>query len=162
MASYPIERIAGYLVRKVLQAALAVVPALAGTVLYLVPYTLVALIAWRVRHEPNQVATYKVFPGIASIRSWWLLLGIAAWRTLGAEAGIAMLLLSPYLALVAVRFHERLESFWREARAFLLLKGKRTLAVELKRRRLVADERIDRLAQLWLESQAYEPGSRGD
>jgi 1-acyl-sn-glycerol-3-phosphate acyltransferase len=160
VASYPIDRIAGYLARQLALAALAFAPALAGTVLYALPYVLVAAIAHRVRHEPNQVATYKVFPGIAIYPLWTTGLAALAWNLAGFPAALVTLLLAPPLALVTISFHERLERFLSEARAFLLLKGRRSLAEELRRRRLAADEKIDRLVQLWVDSQAFEAGSR--
>jgi 1-acyl-sn-glycerol-3-phosphate acyltransferase len=160
VASYPIERIAGYLARQLFRAAIAVAPAVAGTLLYALPYGVVAAIAHRVRHEPNQVATYKVFPGIAIYPLWTAGLALAAWRLSGGGAALATMLLAPLAGLVAVSFHERLERLWLEARAFLLLKGRKGLAEELRRRRVAADEKIDRLVQLWVESQAFHPDSR--
>lgn len=160
VASYPVDRIAGHLARQLVVMGIALPLAVVGTLLHLLPFLVIEAIARRVRHEPNQVATYKVFPGIAIYPVWWSALGAAAAAFDGAGAALATLCVAPFTALVAISFHERLERLWREARAYLLLRGKRTLATELKRRRLAVDEKIDHLVELWVESQAFEPGSR--
>lgn len=160
IASYPPERIAGYLARQVFLACFSLPFALVGTLLYGPPFVLIELIARRVRDEPNQVATWRIFPGLAIYPLWTALLALAAWRGPGWNWAVATVLLAPLCALVAVPFHERLERFLRETRAYLKLRSRRELAEELRRRRLAADRRIRRLAELWDEAQAFDPGLR--
>jgi hypothetical protein len=160
VSSYPIERIAGYLARQIALGVVALPFALLGTLIHLVPYLLIHGIARRVRHEPNQVATYKVFPGIVLYPFTWAIFSFAAWRYGGWPAGAAMFLLAPLVGGIAIRYLERLERFGREARAFLLLKGRRGLAEEVRARRRVVTERIDALVEFWTEAQAFDPASR--
>jgi 1-acyl-sn-glycerol-3-phosphate acyltransferase len=160
VASYPIERIARYLGAQLARLALALPFAVVGTALYALPYIAIDRIAHRVRHEPNQVATWKIFPGIAIYPLWTLLLAGLAAGFAGAAAGAATLLLAPLCGLVAIPFHEKIERLGRETRAYLLLRGRRELAEELRARRRRVTDRIGDLVELWAESQAFEPDSR--
>jgi 1-acyl-sn-glycerol-3-phosphate acyltransferase len=160
VSSYPIEKIAGYLARQIVRAVVALPFALVGMVVHALPYLLIHGLARRVRHEPNQVATYKVFPGIVLYPLTWAIFGYFAWRRGGWPAGVAMYLLAPITGGIAIRFLERLERFGREARAFLLLKGRRGLAEELRARRRRVTEKIDTLVEFWTEAQAFDPDSR--
>ena len=160
VASYPVEKIAGFLARQLALGALALPLAAIGTALHLLPYALVHGIARRVRDEPNQVATYKVFPAIAIYPCWWVLLAFTAGWFGGWPAGIAALLFAPLTGGLALRFHDRRERLWREGRAYLLLRGRRELARQLRELRHAADGKIDRLVELWTEAQAYEPDAR--
>lgn len=160
VASYPVDKIAGYLARQLALGALALPFAAIGTALHLAPFAVVHAIARRVRDELNQIATYKVFPGIVIYPFWWIGLAIAAGWIGGWPAGIAALIFAPLTGGLALRFHDRRERLWREGRAYLLLRGRRELALRLRELRRAADEKIDLLVELWVEAQAYEPDAR--
>jgi len=138
-----------FLARTLGRILLAAPVAIYGTLLNLVPYLLVGAIAARVEDEPNQLATYKLFPSLVVYPALWLAQGLAAGTWLGASAGAAVALSAPLSGFVALRFHERRETLWRETRAFLLLKGRRSVAAELARRRAAVGAEIEALVERW-------------
>ena len=160
IASYPVERIVGYLARQLALQIVTLPVALAGAIIHVVPFSIIRLIARRFRKEPNQIATWRVFPGIVLYPLTWTAFALAAGRYGGWPAGVAMLLFSPLAGGVALRSLERLERLGRESRAYLLLKGKRDLAEDLRERRKRTAGKIGELVELWAEAQAFEPGSR--
>jgi len=147
--------------RTLLRILVAAPVALYGILLNLVPYHLVAAIAARVRDEPNQQATYKLFPSLVVYPALWLAEGLAVGAWLGASAGAAVALSAPFAGYVALRFEERREALWRETRAFLLLRGRRGVAAELERRRAAVEQAIDGLVARWRSLQSgASPTSR--
>ena len=120
--------------------------AIVGTALNVVPWMLVHAISKLFRDEPNQISTYRLFPGIALYPATWIGESIAAARELGAAAGVAVGVVAPFAGWVALRWHERRRILWRETRAFLLLRGRRSVAAELRARRARVEAAIGRLA----------------
>jgi 1-acyl-sn-glycerol-3-phosphate acyltransferase len=112
------------------------------------PFAVVHAIASRFRGEPNQLATYKIFPGLLLYPAAWATAGWLVGRAAGWPWGVAAFLLSPACGWLAIRFGERLELLWSEGRAFLLLRLQRGFAAELRRRREKVAEEIERLAAL--------------
>ena len=106
------------------------------------------------RQEPNQIATYKLFPSLVLYPLAWIAAGLVAGRWLGALSGLAVALAAPLAGYVALRFHERREALWRETRAFLLLRSKRGPAAELGERRRAVQARIAVLVERWRALQA--------
>lgn len=161
IASYPLDRLLAALARIAATAAVTLPVALLGAILNVVPFVAVELISRRFDDEENQVATYKVFPGILAYPTAWSLEALAAGWLWGVASGFAILLVvAPLSGYIAVRFLERQESLWRESRAFLLLRRRRRVAEELRARRTEAGRRIEALVELWVESQAFAPDSR--
>ncbi len=160
IASYPLDRLLGFLARMAMSFALSLPVAILGALLNLVPFTLVELVSRRFDDEPNQVATYKVFPGIVAYPLTWGVEGILAWRLWGVAPGIALLAVAPLSGYIAVCFLERQEMLWRESRAFLLLRRRDRIAAELRDRRREVGRRIESLVELWVDSQAFAPDSR--
>ncbi len=160
VATYPVAdtlaSVLGALVRGILAAPVALV----GIVLNLVPYLAVALIARQADDEPNQVATYKLFPSLLAYPATWAIEAGLAAASVGARGALALLVVAPLTGYVAVRFLERQEAFWRETRAYLRLRRKRAVVAELRRQRQEVERRIGELVELWAEAQAYEPDSR--
>jgi 1-acyl-sn-glycerol-3-phosphate acyltransferase len=124
-----------------------------GTALNLVPWLLVDFVSRFVRHEPNQIATYKVFPALVLFPAAWLAEAFVVARHLGTGAGVAAGLLALPAGWIALRWHERRATLWAGTRAFLLLAGRRPVALELRARRILVEEEIDRLFERWRASQ---------
>lgn len=161
IASYPLDRSLGALARVAWNSALALPFALLGALLNLVPFSVVELVSRRFDDEPNQIATYKVFPGIVAYPLTWAIEALAAGLLFGGwTSALAMLVVAPLSGYIAVRLLERQEALWRESRAFLLLRRRQRIAVELRERRAEAGRRIETLVELWLEAQAFAPDSR--
>lgn len=123
--------------------------ALLGTALNVVPWTAIALISRRVREEPNQIATYKIFASLVFYPAAWVAAGWLAARALGTGAGVVLGLLGLPAGWVALRWHERRGVLWRQSRAFLLFAARRPVALELRARRIRVEEEIDRLTERW-------------
>ena len=160
IASYPLDRLLAALARIAFNTIVALPVAVLGAVLNFVPFTAVELVSRRFDDEPNQVATYKVFPGIVAYPLAWGISALAAAWLWGSASGLAMLVVAPLSGYIAVRLLERQESLWRESRAFVLLRRRGKIATELRARRSEAGRRIEALVELWVESQAFAPDSR--
>ncbi|MFN7942939.1 MAG: 1-acyl-sn-glycerol-3-phosphate acyltransferase [Thermoanaerobaculia bacterium] len=144
--------------RTTLRICVASPLAIAGTLANLPPFALAALVARRVRDEPNQIATYKLFPSLVLYPATWIGEGVLAGWRFGAWAGLAAAVLAPISGFVALRWHERRATLWRESRAFLLLRTRRRVAREFRARRAAVAREIARLVDLWVASQ----GERGE
>lgn len=128
----PVLRFVGTtLLRLLIHLPLAAV----GTALNLLPYGIVRLIARKARDQPDQQATLKVFPGLVAYPVLWLLEALAIGWQWGAGWGVLAFLLALPSGYAALIFHERRLIFWREARAFLLLRTRGRVAQELRSRR---------------------------
>ncbi len=160
ISTYPVAHALLSVVGALSRGLLALPFAVVGILLNGLPYGAVALVARRVEDEPNQVATFKLFPSLVAYPLTWLGESAlaAVWRGLGPALWV--LALAPLTGYVAMLFLERQESFWREVRAWLLLRRRQSIAAELRRRRQAVEERIGTLVELWAEAQAYEPESR--
>jgi 1-acyl-sn-glycerol-3-phosphate acyltransferase len=126
--------------------------ALVGTALNLVPWLVVDLVSRFVRDEPNQISTYRLFPGLLLYPAAWIAAAVVAGRALGAASGVGVGLVAPLAGWVALRWHERRRALWRETRAFLLLRGRRSVAGELRARRARVEQAVERLAGYLSES----------
>lgn len=152
-----------FVLRTVARLVVASPVAALGTLLNLAPWLAVHAVARRWRHEPNQVATYKVFPSLVVYPAAWALEAWAAARWLdglGGRAALALVVAAPLAGWVAMRWHERRGALWRESRAFVLLRRRRGVAQELRARRIVVEEEIERLVERWRELQP-ETGPAG-
>lgn len=160
VSTYPLTDTSLSVIGALARGVAALPVALIGIVLNALPYGAVALVARRVEHEPNQVATFKLFPSLLAYPITWVAETALAAAWTGLAAALWMLALAPLSGFVAVRFLERQESFWREVRAWLLLRRRKSIAAELRRRRQTVEEKIGALVELWAEAQAYEPETR--
>ena len=160
IARYPLDEVATALAKIAFNTVVALPVAVLGAVLNCVPFTLVELVSRRFDDEQNQIATYKVFPGIVAYPLTWGIEAAVAWGLWGFASALAVLLVAPLSGYIAVRLLERQESLWRESRAFLLLRRRHRIADELRARRSETGRRIETLVELWVESQAFAPDSR--
>jgi hypothetical protein len=89
----------------------------------------------RYRDEPNQLATYKIFPGILVYPGSWALVAVVAARGLRTPWAWLLMVVAPIAGWVAARFLQRLEFAWREGRAWYLVRTRRRVLEELRERR---------------------------
>lgn len=149
-SAYPPQPVIRFVVRTVLRLLIHLPLAIVGTLLNLLPYWLVRLVALAIRKSPDQVATYKVFGGIVLYPLTWLAEAVLAARwTDNAWLGTLVFLAGPLTGWAALRFHEERGRLWREARAFLLLRTRREMAKALKTRREQVLRQVEDLAALW-------------
>ncbi len=160
-ARLPLRLAVGFAARTLARMLLLAPAAALGLALNLVPWLLVHAIASRFRDEPNQISTYQLFPGILIYPLSWLAESWYAARQLGTLSGVLLFVLAPFAGWMTLRFRERYRALWRETRAFVLLRGRRRFADELRARRASVAREVDRLVELWRTSQgASEASSR--
>jgi len=103
----------------------------------------------RVIRDRDQKATYKVFGSFLFLPLAWIAEGWLAGHYLNGWIGLAVTLIAPPTGYIALLFHDRRAIFWHEARAFLLLRTRRRLAEELKKRREGVLKQVEELASLY-------------
>jgi len=136
-AAYPVSPVARFVGRTLFRLLVYLPVALVGTLLNLVPYQIVRVIASRSK-DADQKATLKVFPSLVLYPLCWLIEGLAVGYSaggLGARLGVLTFLLGLPTGYVAMLFDERRERFVREARAYLVLRTRRRATAELKAKR---------------------------
>lgn len=157
-SAYPPNPVIRFVVRTVLRLLIHLPLAAVGTALNLVPFWLVRFVAWLVRRQPDQVATYKVFGGLVLYPLAWLVEAILAARwTHNAGLGALVFLAGPLTGYAAMLFREQTGLFWNEARAYLLLRTRKRLAAELKTRRDHVLHEVEALTGLYLGDSVAAP-----
>ena len=155
VARYPLGPALSLALRTLARILVAAPVAVVGALANAAPYLAVRAVAARVGHEPNQVATYKLFPSLVAYPLTWAAESALAGWMLGGRQALATALVAPCAGFVALRFLERSEALWKETRAFLLLRRRGRIAAELRARRLEVERRMATLVERW---RALQPG----
>jgi 1-acyl-sn-glycerol-3-phosphate acyltransferase len=150
------RRAVGWAVGKLyLAAPLALVVAVAGWAVFLVPYRATGWIVDRVRLKPDEKSTWKMLVGIGVYAGWVVLMALAAgttgatgttggvWR--GLVAGVAVLLGMPVIGMLGLVVRERWRGAWADARRFFRMRSRRDLVAQLVHERGALAARIDTL-----------------
>jgi 1-acyl-sn-glycerol-3-phosphate acyltransferase len=122
------------------------------------PFWLAGRLARRFRDQPDQWATWKLFPSLVLYPAYWLLAAAAIGAlaaAFGAGAirwGLLALLLAPLTGWFSMRHRQQRGRWWREIRAFWLLKTRQRGTELLRERRAAAYEAVALLAQRYLSS----------
>ena len=144
-ARYPWSAAAAYLGDRV-GVLFAVMPfAALGTLLNYLPYRLPGFVAWLVRRHGDLPATYKILTGLVFLPLTWALEAWLAASWWGTGAGIATAVIAPVTGWVALLFHERHGSMWREVLAYLTLRFQPERAATLRALRSRIRQEIDAL-----------------
>jgi len=152
-AAYPIPSVLRFVAATLLRLLVYLPLALVGTLLNIIPYYLIRLISkLAARENPDQQATYKVFPGLLLYHLAWLAEAWAAGRYAGASWGVLTFLAAPPTGYSAIRFHEQRERFARQARAYLLLRTRRKIGEELRARRAEVYDGVAGLVEVWRQT----------
>ena len=116
---------AAFAVREGALAVLLLPVAVAGLVVFWVPYRVTGLLAWRATRERDVAATAKVFVGAAVYAAWLLLIAgsVAAW--LGPLYGLGVAVLMPLAAVAGLFAIERETAVLDTVRSWLLLRRAR-------------------------------------
>jgi 1-acyl-sn-glycerol-3-phosphate acyltransferase len=136
------------------EGALAIVLAplaIAGLVLFFVPYWLTAITARLVTGEPDVAASAKVISGAIIYAVWLGVLVTAAWLRIGPEAALITALLLPVIAVAALFALERESAVVDAVRAWLSIERAPAGARSLRRRRSELADVFDEVRE-WLES----------
>lgn len=112
----------------------AILIAAAGTMLFWIPYRLTGVLERRAAPQPDVRSTHKVLTGSLLFVVWIVLLAGVAWWIEGGIAGLAALLVLPPLAVATVIVLERWRDARSDARRFFLLRRRRELMEEMRKR----------------------------
>jgi glycerol-3-phosphate O-acyltransferase / dihydroxyacetone phosphate acyltransferase len=133
VADVGLARSAGWAVRRVpLVMPLAAAVAIAGVVLFWVPYRGTGLVVDRMRRPADQRSTYKLLVGIALYAGWILALGVVGTQTVNIWAGLSVLLATPVIGMAGLVIRERWRGAGGDLRRFLLLRSRRDLVKALR------------------------------
>jgi 1-acyl-sn-glycerol-3-phosphate acyltransferase len=112
----------------------AAVLAVAGYVLFRVPYHITGTLARAGGPQRDQVSTYQIIVGVPVYTLWVLGLSVAvAWRW-GLWLGAAASILIPAVGLVGLGVRERWRDVWRDVRSFFLMRSRRRQVAGLRER----------------------------
>lgn len=148
-AAYPPSPVARFVLRTLLRMLVHLPLAAIGTILNWPVYRLVGEIARRAARQPDMTATYKVFGALFLYPVSWLAAALLVGYYVNPWLGAATFLAAPFTGYSALLFHESRSLFWREARAYLLLRTRKRLAGELKERRGEILREVQALADLY-------------
>jgi glycerol-3-phosphate O-acyltransferase / dihydroxyacetone phosphate acyltransferase len=147
-AAYRASPAARFVARSLLRMLIHLPVAIVGTVLTWPVYRLVGAIAKRATRDADQVATLKVLGAVLLFPLTWIAEGFLIGHYLNPWIGALLALTAPFTAYVALLFDDQRSTFWRESRAYLLLRTRRRVAAELKEKRENVLHQVEDLAQL--------------
>lgn len=148
-AAYRLPPAVRFVVRSLMRMLIHLPVALVGAILTWPIYRLVGAIVKRVNDHPDQTATLKVIGSFFLFPLTWIAEGVLAGHYLNAWIGVVLTLTAPFTAYGALLFNDQRAAFWRESRAYLLLRTRRRLAAELKEKREAVLRQVEDLARLW-------------
>lgn len=150
VASYPFSPVLRFVGRTLLRLLVHLPLAIGGTILNWLTYQLIGPIASLVsRKVPDQIATYKLFGAVLLFPLTWIAEATLAARWWGAWTIPFVLLLAPLAGWAAILFHETHNTFWGEARAYLVLRTRRRVAEQLRTCRETVLKEVGDLEDLW-------------
>lgn len=149
-SSYPRSRVARFVGLTTVRLLLYLPVAMVGTLLNWLPYKIPGWLIRRLglEHRANEPATYKVIVSVVLFPLFWLAESLLAGRIWGPAAGLGMVLFAPFSGFIALLFHEHLERFRDESRAYLLRRSRSRLIRELAPLRQSIYEEVAELAEL--------------
>jgi glycerol-3-phosphate O-acyltransferase/dihydroxyacetone phosphate acyltransferase len=121
----------------------AVVAALAGQVLFWVPYTITGRMAAAFRPDVDQLATHKLLVGVPVYALWILLLAVAAGVARGVLAFAGTLCVLPVLGMVGLWIREQWRGARDDVRSFLFRRTRRALFADLRTEQDELARRLD-------------------
>lgn len=148
-AAYRTPPVVRFVIRSLLLMLVHLPLAAVGTLLTWPIYRLIGFVIQRIPKGPDQVASSKVVAGFIGLPLTWIAEGILLGRWLGPWTGALLALTAPFTTYSALLFNSRRVLFWRESRAYLLLRTQKRLAAELKARREAVLREVEELAHLW-------------
>ena len=140
-----------FAVREGVLATVLVPLALAGLILFFVPYWLTAVAARLATRESDVAASAKVIAGAIIYLAWLAVLVAAAWFVKGTAAALSATLLLPLIAVAGLFAWERESAVLDAVRAWLLTERARTGTRALRRQRSELADIFDEVYE-WLKN----------
>src|SRR6267142_2354564 len=120
------------LMAQVVTCALLAPLAVFGIVVHYPAYRLAGFLSRRLaRHEQDVLSTFKIISAMLLFPLTWILIGVVSWRLAGGWTGASALILTPLCGFVAVRFFEKIDSFFGSFIALALFVRRRRSFVRL-------------------------------
>jgi glycerol-3-phosphate O-acyltransferase / dihydroxyacetone phosphate acyltransferase len=148
-AAYRLPPAVRFVGRSLVRMLIHLPVALIGAILTWPVYRLVGAIVKRVNDHPDQTATLKVIGSLLLFPLAWIAEGVLVGHYSRGWIGALLALTAPFTAYRALLFNDQRAAFWRESRAYLLLRTRRRLAAELKEKREAVLRQVEDLARLW-------------
>ena len=127
----------------------ALVLAVAGVLLFVVPYQLTDIVTRVARPPEDKRSTAKLIVGIVFYTLWILLLaGAGAWIW-GPAVGVGALVAIPLVGLAGLGIRERWGGAWGDVRRFFLLRSRKELVQSLRERQKQLAVRLKALYSEW-------------
>lgn len=116
--------------------------AVAGAMLFWIPYRLTGVVVDRLRLDQDVRSTWKLLVGIVLYAAWLGLLTWGAGATLGLAGAAACLVGVPAVGMAGLIVRERWAESWGDVRRFFLLRARRDLASSLIGRQRELSQRL--------------------
>jgi 1-acyl-sn-glycerol-3-phosphate acyltransferase len=126
---------------------LPVMLALAGWVLFWVPWRLTGAVVARIPLAQDTRSTWKLMVGSGLYLTWVLVLAVLAGWLTAWYIGVLVAALVPLIGVVGLRLREHWRGSWRDLRRWVLLRSRRTLADRLRHEQCELHQRLGRLLQ---------------
>ena len=118
--------------------------AVAGWLLFVVPYRLTGAVVARFPLEQDTRSTWKLMVGTLIYAAWVASWGAVTALALSPAAGLGVLVGAPVVGMAGLLVRERWRGSWRDARAWLLLRSRRRLVDALRATQHDLGARLDR------------------
>ncbi|MBI2615973.1 MAG: 1-acyl-sn-glycerol-3-phosphate acyltransferase [Gemmatimonadetes bacterium] len=133
--------------RYVLAMPIAIALAVAGFLLFALPYWWTGRVVDRLRLDVDERSSWKLLLGGTIYGAWLLALVVAATVRGGAPAGAVTLVAAPVIGMSGLLVRERWGGAWSDARRFFLLRSRRDLVATLRDQQHALAERLKALYQ---------------
>jgi hypothetical protein len=146
---YPLRTVLAYVARQLLLLGLVLPVALAGMVVWAVPFLLTRYVAPRFRPELEQVATYKVGTAVLAFPLWFFVMEAGLWLGWGPRAALAGLVALPITGLAAIAWADRRAEVREDVRVFLRVRRLRRGVDRLSEQRERLVGQLDSVNEEW-------------
>ena len=123
--------------------------AVAGFLLYLVPFHVTSLVTRAVGPPDTQRSTYQILIGALVYLLWILLVSFAVGHWFGIGWGLLALALQPAIGISGLWIRERWRGYWSDMRRFFLIRSRVGLIRHLRERQVALASRLDELVRKW-------------
>lgn len=126
---------------------LAAILAVAGWLLFLVPYQLTGVIVDRFRLQPDTRSTWKLLVGVVIYLAWVALIVAAVWSAAGTIAALIALIVVPSVGMLGLLVRESWRGSWNDARRWLKLRSRTDVMDSLRADQAALGRRLTALHQ---------------
>ncbi|HEU4799834.1 MAG TPA: 1-acyl-sn-glycerol-3-phosphate acyltransferase [Gemmatimonadales bacterium] len=126
---------------------LAAIVALAGWIIFLVPYQLTGVIVDRLKLEPDTRSTWKLLVGLAVYILWLVALISVVWAVGGIVMAVVALVSLPAVGMLGLLVRESWRGSWKDARRWFRLRSRKDVMDALRADQAALGRRLSALQQ---------------